>query len=434
MRKHFFLFLSLIFSMIALANDPLSVNISGPHKIFTNDQVKFTATVVGASTNDCVWSATGGNGSPASGTYTFTAPTAATTVTIFCSVSIGEGDDEITAEDSITVTIAEPQITISRDSLDLDSSYSSNGPNIITYTGDTDTAFIHRNGMGIPRDILALNIIIAPSDVDIQSFELTTSNPSSLYLYKNSSPLNLPYSKQSVKKVSALNTDLNGLHVWGEQCGTGFCVNLKINNNQKISLVYNVYGIGDDSFEFPSEIEAKKRKKKCPNLENNEWAYEIPENHLYYNCLAYAIKNPSMIGTNYFWCTDVLDPNPEYVYADKFVDHPLYNSYLTSVDTFGNQNGFFENSDVDAYFLDNFWGQDKAISVINPPFSSNNLLCGDIFYYSNFHAARKSVRNNGAYSSWNLLESKCGNDRILIHRPSQICGNEFGSISKIYYR
>lgn len=421
-------------SISAFANDPLSVSISGPHKIFTNDQVTYTATVVGASPSLCVWTTQVGAWHYNNGTFYFDAPSIPMLVTIYCSVTVGEGDDEVTAEDSITVSVVEPQIILCRDSLDLDGQYSLNGPNITNFTSDTTVAFIHRNGMKLPAEALMLSIIIAPTDVDIQSFELTTSNTSSLHLYKNNSKLNLPYHPSSISKVSALNTDLNGLRVWGNKCGTGLDVNLEINNNQKISLTYNVYGIGNNAFTFPSLEQASIFKDDYPNLVNNEWAYENDPDRELYNCLAYAIKKPSKVNNKYFYCLPALGNNVNYDYANKFVYIPECDSYVTSVDSFGNKNGACEDNDIDAYFMNSFWGQDKATTVVNVPPTSNSIPHGDMFYYDGFHAARKSARNEGAYTSWYLLESKCGDGSTLIHRLKQLSGGDFGNITKVYYK
>ena len=436
MKTKFIYLILLLASISAFANDPLSVSISGPHKIFTNDQVKFTANVVGANSNACSWSASSVSGSSSGGIYNFTAPSIATVVTIYCSVSIGEGDDQRTAEDSITVTVVEPQIIVYRDSLDLDNPYISPdvGPNIVCLEGDSTTAFLHRNGMEILDEALELSIEITPTDVDIQSFELTTSNTSSLLLYRDDCQLSLPYHKSSITKVSALNEDLEGLHAWGEECGIGYSINLKINNNQKISLNYNIYGIGNHCFSFPSEEDNFDYKDDFPGLVNNEWGYvdqsDIPE----YNCLAYAIKNPAVVNSNFFWCNKILPLATNFVYASRFFERQGYDSYITSVDIFGNSNGTLEDSDVDAYFMDPFWGQDKATRVQTGVFIHDFVPSGDMFYYNKFHAARKSTRANGAYSNWNLLESKCGYGHILIHRPQHIRGIVYGNISRIYYK
>lgn len=433
LKKEFMAIVLLLACLSALANEPLSISITGPAKIFTNDKVKYTASLVGANANACVWTVTGGgSGTPTGRTYQFNAPGSESTVTISCSVSVGEGDNKRTAEDSITVTVVVPQITLCRHSLDLDGQCSTN---IINITNDTDTAFIRRNGMRLPEEALALSIVIEPTDVDIQSFEITTSSTSSLNLYKNNSKLTLPYHPSNISKVSALNAELNGLCVWGAKCGKGLKVKLKINDNQKISLEYDVYGIGNNAFTFPSLEIANACREKCPDLINNEWAYETPSNTLLYNCLAYAIKKPPIVNTNkYFWCQKTLGNVTGYAYADKFINRSGYNSYFTSVDTFGNKNGVFEESDVDAYFKHSFWGSDRAKTVRNGPFPAGNIPHGDIFYYNGFHAARRSVRNGGAYPSWHMLESKCGDGVIIIHRLKQLCGNFYGNISKVYYR
>lgn len=421
-------------SISAFANDPLSVSISGPHKIFTNDNVIYTATVIGANPNACVWSVEGETTHSYGQFLSFVAPSIDASVTIFCTVTIGEGEHQKIAEDTITVYVVTPQINIDASSLDLDNPYSCNGPNIVHLTNNGSVAFIHKNGMELLDEALELGICITPNDVDIQNFELTTSDISSLYLYKNESKLPLPHSPSNVSNVSALNNELNGLRVWGKECGTGYSVTLKINNSQKINLSYKVYGIGHSDFTFATKKKNLQYSLAFPDLVKNEWGYEEGTNDPKYNCLAYAIKNPSLVNGHFFWCNDILPPSTNFVYANRFLNRQGYNSYITCVDIFGNSNNTLENSDVDAYFMDALWGQDKANSFVSGSFPNEIIPNGDIVYYSGIHAARKSNRNTGAYTNWQLLESKCGGEHILIHRPKHICGLIYGTICRIYFR
>ena len=101
----FLICLTVVFVSVARANEPISVTISGPSKIFTGDIVTFKATTVGSTVSSYTWSASGGSGVPDNNdgsTFTLTAPSIAANITIQCIVT-GSGSDPLSDSDTFGV-------------------------------------------------------------------------------------------------------------------------------------------------------------------------------------------------------------------------------------------------------------------------------------------------------------------------------------------
>ena len=416
-------------SISVFANDPLSVSISGPDKIFTNDQVKFTANVVGASSSACSWSTSGGNGTPTGRIYKFTAPSIATVVTIYCTVTIGEGDDQITAEDSMTVTVVVPQITIKRKSYTATSLSGNSSLIQELLTDSTSAAFIHRNILGDAYEALSFSIEIAPTDVKIQKLTITSSNVDYLRLFNCNTlqyllqPFNQSYANAT---ISSVLSQLPPFRAWGEMCnGDVACYfTLSINNNDKISWNYKIYGIEG------YDIETFINPPQCASgLRKNEWACVLNSSDPLYNSLSYAV-DPTATYNNKPFLVDTVAPSGWNLSTSPIsaAFHALEENnggniviygYVTSMDTFGNNDGTFSLQDVDSFFMHTYWGSNRATAK-NATMDQCKIL-----YYSGHRAARKSSRLYGIYTGWHLFEMKNDADEIIICRPEQATGGNF---------
>ena len=426
MKIKTFLF-TLSLGVLAWANAPISVTVSGPSKIFTNDRVVYTATTVGVAPASYTWTVTGGSGVASGNTFTLTAPSAAATVSVSCRV-VGSDDDPLSDENGKTVTVVVPQITVSRQSFKV-----SDFQNNVTLPGreimdETGTAYLHRNGMKLISERLYLTISIYPLDVEVQQFELTTSNTSALWLYdrRDNDTITTPYIPeiQSGEGYMGNFSLLNYLSVEGKVCGEDYKVNLTINNNQKLSINYNVYGIENPAFRFPSpENPMTHIRALAPNLVDNEWGYVAGSANQEYDSIAYAVKSPPQINNIYFLVKDAVLTSYGLTPTNPVMPSSEGNGCETSMDTFGNNNGIFEDSDIDSFFTHSYWGNNTIATSI----SSSKIL-----YYDDFHAARKSNRADGSYPAWNMFESKCGKKEVIIHRAEQIVGSIYGNIQKKY--
>ena len=416
---------TLVLSFLAWANEPISVTVSGPSKIFTNDIVVYTADTVGVTPASYTWTVTGGSGVASGNTFTLTAPSAAAIVSVSCRV-VGSDNDPLSDEDGKTVTVVVPQIIVSRQSFkvsDFQNNVMSPGREIMDETG---TAYLHRNGMNLSSEKMSLTISIYPLDVEVQQFELTTSNTSALMLYNNDYSFALPYVFNVVGQELYIGNLvwLNYLSVEGKTCGEDYKVNLTINNNQKLSINYNVYGINNGAFTFPLSSRSISRVMiNFPNLVDNEWALVENSENSEYDGVAYAIKSPPKINNTYFLVRGAVSTSYGLTPSNPVMPSLEGNGCETSMDTFGNNNGTFEDSDIDSFFTHSYWGNNTIATSI----SSSKIL-----YYSGFHAARKSNRADGSYPAWNMFESKCGPYRIIIHRAEQITDSIYGNILKKY--
>lgn len=445
-------YVALSYALTLYSNEPASVAIYGPHKIFTNDQVVYSASVNGGNNvtvGTKTWSVD--NHVQATGeTFTFTAPSSSGNPRITCSIQITENGHSRPISGDKDVTVVEPQITVSRVSF-LESTFASEStaPSLVTIN-QSGTAIIHKNIMQKNTEKLALNISILPNDVCVQDFELTTSNTDSLFLYSYgdlSDPISLPFTislSPGYFRLSDLSSDYFNLRVEGNHCGTGLSVKLKINNNEKLTLPYVVYGIENSNFRgHVTNRAADFYQLAYPNLVDNEWGIDdvaFPV-RTYYNCFAYAIKNPPFFNNKYFRVLAVADSSwsvNSINFTNAFI--PLPNSsnvqcYATSLDTLGNNNGVFDAPDVDLFFMNDGWGSDKMVSS-NP----GSIAQSKILFYntnnnpaaSNPHAVRKSNRTEGCYPDWHMFEGKMGEEEILIHRGEQLKNSVHGNILKKY--
>ncbi len=425
--KNIFLILAIwLTGLLTVANEPISVTITGPHKIFTNDIVVYTATTEGSTPSSYTWSVTGGSGVANGNTFTLTAPSTAANVTIQCTVT-GSGNNPLSDSDTFHVPVVVPQIVVSRQSFkvsDFQNNVTVPGKEILDENG---TAYVHNNRMELNAEKLYLAIQITPSDVEVQQLELTTSDTTALKLYNRAysyAEVNLPYTYSGTANYISNFPLLGYLCVEGQVCGESYKVNLTVNNNQKLSLDYDVYGIENNSFTFPiPTVIQQKFKTYFLNLVDNEWGYVNGSANEEYNCIAYAIKTPPKINNIYFWVNDAVPTSFGLTPSNPTMPSLIGNGCVTSMDTFGNNNGVFENSDIDAFFTHSYWGNNVTASTVSE---------SKILYYSGFHAAKKSSRANGCYPSWNMFESKCGEEEIIIHRAEQLNGGIYGNIQKKY--
>lgn len=437
----FLICLTVVFVSVARANEPISVTISGPSKIFTGDIVTFKATTVGSTVSSYTWSASGGSGVPDNNdgsTFTLTAPSIAANITIQCIVT-GSGSDPLSDSDTFGVSVVVPQITVYRESILVSNIESNNKPVPKVNIAESGNAIIYKNWMELDNERLALKISISPNDVEVQHFSLTTSDIFSLTLYDGSgiacTPLEpVEENHNPVVLIQSYSQLLNNLRVSGSLCDTGLSVKLSINNSEKLSLNYDVYGIDNDDFAtVPNYSIIASTKADFPGLRDNEWSYIPKSRNLKYNCFAYAVTPSGKIGNYFFrvlktWPINISDP----IYPFDLVSYGT-NGYglVTSLDTFGNNNGCFEDDDVFKFLKSSFWG-----SIVSSSFSGLTSNSKIIYYStadkSGMHVSKKSTRSEGCYPSWRMFEGKAGTEEIIIHRAEQLENGICGSITKTY--
>lgn len=429
--------LSLTLATNLYANVPLSLEIVGPRKICTNDQVTYSAVLHGggngAQIQSCKWTV---NGTIVQSlTCGLTAPSSDCTILVSCEATVIDGGSSRIMFEGIIVAVVTPNIVISRKSY-IDSDLSDiEEPGTYTITSQNGVALIHRNIMGIWEEALEFDISITPGDIDVVQFSVDSCDTSKIGMCmgQNDSYGHHYNPGGGMKKISEILSDLspNKLRAWGISCGTGATLSLKINNNQKATWSYDIYGIEGNSVFAGIEYEAS-HSHNFPNLVRNEWGLILPQgNYYYYNGVAYAIKKPPTYNGFYFW-VDKIDQSGHNLNATDLA-HAFYGlpngtyptRYKTSMDTFGDNNGSFSLSDADDFFESNLWGVNKM--------TSTTVLWSEtkIVYYDN-HAARKSTLTGGCYTGWHLFESKDGSGYIIIHRAEQLLGGKYNSIQKQY--
>ena len=102
-----------------------------------------------------------------------------------------------------------------------------------------------------------------------------------------------------------------------------------------------------------------------------------------------------------------------------FLQNSIYNNFLCrciSMDTFGNQNHVFEDSDATAFFTKQyFWTYNYCNYSTSVPFS-------DILYYSGQFAATKAPSSwtINCHPSWAMFTSRFFNRPKIIHRAEQL--------------
>jgi len=438
--KNIFLTLAICLTVLAaFANEPLSVTITGPSKICTNDRVVYTANTAGSVATSYTWIVDGVSCQPSNNnTYTLTAPSAAANVTIQCTVT-GSGSDPLSDTDTYNVSVVVPQITVYRESILVSNIESNNKPVSKVNIAESGNAIIYKNWMELDNERLPLKISISPNDIEVQRFNLTTSDIFSLTLYDGSGTVCTPLepvedNHNPTVLIQSYSQLLNNLRVSGSLCDTGLSVKLSINNSEKLSLNYDVYGIDNDDFAIvPNYSIIASTKADFPGLRDNEWSYIPNSRSLKYNCFAYAVTSSGKVGGVFFrvlktYPLDINDP----IYPFDLVSYGSDGyGLVTSLDVFGNNDGSFEDGDLYNFLKSSFWG--SIVSSSNSDLTSNSK----IVYYSTtdksgMHVSKKSMRSEGCYPSWSMFEGKLGTEEIIIHRAEQLENGICGSITQTY--
>lgn len=447
MKNAYYLYLFVLYvlfvSFFVSANESISVMIIGPKKVFTNDRVVYGIRIINsnvAQVTGYVWKKDGivsGDESECE----ITAGSSQGTINLTCHVTVRAGSEtnfeEFSLDSEINICVVIPVISVERASY-LESDFiGTNTSRHIVDIGGEGRALLHKNGMCLFYERFYLEINILPDDIDVEEFSITVSDPQALSFYNTPNSLdtrNLPEIDYGWRVITHLNTfsDYLAMFIEGTKCSENIQVKVSINHNEKLSLDYGVFGFENTSLHYPTE-QLYCYYTPGTHLVDNEWAYKPNSINPKYNCLAYAMINSGKINNKFFWVTDVLWPCPTYVYIDKFVNNPNYtNEYLTSMDTFGNDNGTFDSNDINLFFMSFWWGNNRAYGT-----TSSYSNCRKIYYNSsmcgpNFHAARISQRTEGCHSNWHVFESKIGEDHIIIHRAEQLEGDLYGTIQQMY--
>ena len=443
MKRPFYKYLFLILAFIpfsATANESISAEIVGPKKIFTNDRITYSVTISGNDNAEAIiwnWKKDGitcGSNSKCE----ITASNSAGTIQLTCDVTVRIENSQTTIQASENISVSVPIINISRQSYRESDFIGTNIIKNIDILGSTGKALLHKNGMKLYQERFMISMIIGPSDTEIQQIELNVTPNNSLNFYSN---------LDSISPCELLDLDLTAYcgsmpisqiydilpnYVEGIKCDDNIQIKLIVNHNEKISLDYGVFGYENTGIKYPTN-NIKRKTAPGTNLVDNEWMYKPGSSVSQYNCLSYAIKQSGKINNTNFWVKDVLDGNPSYVYDNKFVANPNFpNCYLTSMDTFGNNNGIFDNNDVDSFFMNSYWGNDRAYGTTTSYSNCRKIYYNSSMFGPKFHAARKSNRTEGCHSNWHIFESKLGGKHIIIHRSEQLEGNYCGQIQQKY--
>ena len=421
----------------SFANEPEGLTISGPPKICTNDEVNYTFSVAGnAHVNSQTWYV---NGSAQATTdiFAYTAPAGAATVRIKCVAQISSGNttQEVIGVKDVSVVV--PTFSVSRGTFDSTGfSQNTGNPPPQTSIGATGTALIHRNITNLDSERFPLTISVSPGDICIQNLRITTSDLNALHLYEIDDAVNLmslpQMTEHEVGRYATFdNTYPNAMnfYVEGKSCGTSKTVQIDINGNNKLSLNYDIYGI--DNPIFSSAISTYVRSLYLyafPDLVDNEWSVINDSDNPNYNCLAYAIKQEPKFAGSYFWVKHIISTNPPPPCTFVLLGS---GTYLTCLDTFGNNNGIFEEQDIVDFYTHPYWGNDKVTGTVNSITNSKIIYYNTAMTALNYHAARKSSRTEGSYPGWHMFESKTGQSYIIIHRAEQLENSVYGSILKM---
>ena len=434
----------LIMSSFAFSNEQATITISGPEKIFTKDRVTYKVIFNGDNNVRVIGYIWEKNDDVIDDDENceITANSSPEIITLKCYTRIRIGDDaafDRIIEKEKQITVVEPNITVIRDSYKesdfIGTGFQRRRENI----GKTGKALLHLNGMDILEDRMYLSIVITPSDVGVQQFSISLSSNGTINAYQkrnstyNFIPRVFDYNPSGTMALSNFQHFYTNCFIDGKHANNNCQLKISINNDEKVSLNYGVFGFEEGEDIIYPDSELKEKLAPGTHLIDNEWVVKKNSENDKYNCLSYALKQSGTINDVFFWVKDALGPNPQYVYDDKFIANPNYTNYfLTSIDTFGNNNGLFDNHDIDNFFTNSYWGNDRAIEA-----TSNFDDCRIIYYNTtmfgpNFHAARKSLRTNGCHLDWHIFESKMGKYEIVIHRAEQIGGKLYGIIKKKY--
>ena len=113
---------------------------------------------------------------------------------------------------------------------------------------------------------------------------------------------------------------------------------------------------------------------------------------------------------------------------------PIYNciawsggittKFLTKMDIdkdYGNNNGVFEISDMDAFYF--------KTKKLTP--TATGPEDAQVMYYSGYHAATRKSCFCGK-GKWIMYESKCGSDARIEHVWNQINSRDYGTPTRFY--
>lgn len=130
-----------------------------------------------------------------------------------------------------------------------------------------------------------------------------------------------------------------------------------------------------------------------------EWSCTAPPSGVY-NCIAWSVDETGV------WYNKLYHNPPVDIGIDK---------------AFGNDDGEFELSDMNAFYLDR-----KGWTP-----SAQGAADAQAIYYSGFHAARKRICACGG-GQWLMFESKCGEGERIEHVWDQLSGGPYGSPVRFY--
>jgi hypothetical protein len=136
-----------------------------------------------------------------------------------------------------------------------------------------------------------------------------------------------------------------------------------------------------------------------PSLVRCEWSITAPPSGVY-NCIAWSV------GETDVWYNKLYHNPPGDVGIDK---------------EYGDDDGVFELSDMDAFYLDK-----KGWTP-----SAQGPTDAQAIYYSGFHAARKRTCACGG-GRWLMFESKCGEADRIEHVWEQLNGGAYGDPVRLY--
>lgn len=151
-------------------------------------------------------------------------------------------------------------------------------------------------------------------------------------------------------------------------------------------------------------------------LDGCEWGIFpiIDYNRLRCNSLAEAV-DPSWLRYGEPFAATTIMPLCSNIYNLQTSIYHNYQFQCISMDSFGNRNQIFEESDATAFFtINNFW-QDNFYNMYTAP------LYSDIIYYSPDLAARKisSALRLNCHPSWAMFSSRYFGLKKIIHRAEQ---------------
>lgn len=137
-----------------------------------------------------------------------------------------------------------------------------------------------------------------------------------------------------------------------------------------------------------------------PSLTHCEWSV-TGQATAAYNCIAWSVGE-----TDVWYNQRRSDPQRGIVSID---------------DEYGDRDGEFEISDLDAFY--------SAKGFV----TTNSIEEANVIYYSGFHAAGRKNCSCGS-GRWVMFESKCGSSLRIEHRRDQLNGEAYGQVVRFYKR